>query len=516
MPSKDTPDSRVDHQSRLVSVGRIAAGIAHEVRNPLTAVKGFLQLLQKQSPHSYLEIASQELDNAISTLESLLEVSRADMDDEPKTSFSLCAEIESILSLFQDQMYRVTVEKHFEHGDIEIWGRKSQLKRAFFNIFKNAFEAVPEKGIIKIHHEFRDNRVCVTISDNGVGIPKDKLALLGTPFFTTKAEGTGMGLAYVFSAVYQHGGTIEVDSEEGKGTTFTFQFPLENSKGRGVVEMELHYKKGMKLSEFLIANQENFEARLFNEAVNMKELIQDIKTIGNIDLLSNAHKLVQLMIANKDMEIVNFAKREGELWARHSSLNLGAKLEWFQAIRRVLWDFLYNYGRLSGETANREEFFALEKQINTGLDMFLRHFFMSYTTFKDELIKQHKELINDLSVPIIPLSSSVSILPLLGPIDTHRAQVIQDKVLAQIGLYQIRTLIIDLSGVAFLDTMVVRHLFKITDGISFMGCRAIVSGIRPEIAGTMVNLGITFDDRVATKGTLQQVLEELGLKVTGA
>jgi len=84
----------------LASVGQIAAGIAHEVRNPLTAVKGFLQLLQEQSPHNYLDIAQEELDNAISTLQNLLNVSKADSEDEQPVRIRLCTELESLLGLF--------------------------------------------------------------------------------------------------------------------------------------------------------------------------------------------------------------------------------------------------------------------------------------------------------------------------------------------------------------------------------------------------------------------------------
>jgi len=148
-------DKQDDHQSRLASIGQIAAGIAHEVRNPLTAVKGFLQLLQKQNPHAYIEIAQQELENAIATLQNLLSVAKPDLEDEPITSFSLCTELQSILSLFQDQVYKVAVETKFEHRDTEISGRKNQLKRTFFNMIKNAFEAIPSKGKISIHHNVK-------------------------------------------------------------------------------------------------------------------------------------------------------------------------------------------------------------------------------------------------------------------------------------------------------------------------------------------------------------------------
>lgn len=516
MRFSDTAPIKDNHPSRLASVGQIAAGIAHEVRNPLTTVKGFLQLLQKQSPHSYIDIAQQELDNAIAILQSLLNISKPDMDDEPLAKFNLCAELESILSLFQDQIYRVNVKKDFQDVDVEIYGKKNQLKRALFNILKNAFEAIPGEGNVTIRHYRKEQTVHVSISDTGVGIPQDQLDLLGTPFFTTKSEGTGMGLAYVFSTVYQHGGRITVESQENKGTIFNFEFPIEILIAKGVLELNLEYEPQMDLIQFLKTNRTDFEERLLVEAVNVRDIIQDIKTIGNIDLMSNAHKLMQLIIDHKDLDIVTFAQEEGELWARHSTLNLAVKLEWVQAIRRVLWDFIYNFERLGGNDVSREQFFALERQMNTALDAFLRHFFMSYTRFKDELIRSHKEMIDDLSVPIIPLTDNVSILPLLGTIDTFRAKTIQEKVLQQIGLQRIRTLLIDLSGVAYLDTMVVTHLFKIMDGIGYMGCKAIVTGIRSEIANTMVNQGISLFERVQVMGTLQQALEEIGLVIEGS
>ncbi|CAG7650499.1 ATP-binding protein [Paenibacillus allorhizosphaerae] len=511
MQRNDTSDEQNNHLTRLASVGQIAAGIAHEVRNPLTAVKGFLQLLQEQSPHTYLDIAHQELDNAISTLQDLLNVSKPDLDDEPYQRMSLCVELDALLNLFQDKMYKIRVERKYEDVELEIMGRKNQLKRAIFNVIKNAFESIQDKGTVVVRHrlDVDGKHVQIVISDTGSGIPKEKLMLLGTPFFSTKSEGTGMGLVQVFSTIYQHGGTIDVDSVESQGTTFRIRVPIEISRVTGVVELDLVYHSEMSLEEFMLHNKEVFEESLLDEAVNLRELLVDIKTIGNIDLLQNAHKLVIYLIRNQHYEIMNFAKEEGELWAKQPSLNLSVKLEWFQSIRQVLWSFLYNFDRLSGAAVTRESYYSQERQINSMLDIFLRQFVVSYTTIKDELIQAHKEMIDDLSVPIIPLSSSISILPLLGAVDAHRAKMIREKVLEQIGKLQIQTLLIDMSGVAFLDATVADHLFKILNGIGFMGCNAVITGIRPEIANTMVELGIQFNDRIKTKATLQQAFEEI-------
>ena len=114
-----------------------------------------------------------------------------------------------------------------------------------------------------------------------------------------------------------------------------------------------------------------------------------------------------LVIDNRELEVINFAQLEGKFWAQHSTLNIAVKLEWFQAIRRVLWHFIYNFTRLSGSDYKMDDFFKMEHRINITLDIFLRHFFTSYTTFKDEMIKTHREMIDDLSVPLIPLTSSV-------------------------------------------------------------------------------------------------------------
>lgn len=240
---EDTVDhKRKDiHMSHLASVGQIAAGIAHEVKNPLTAVKGFLQLLRERHDRNYVEIAESELENAIDILQNLLQVSKPEMEDETYVSVNLAVELDSLTQLFQDQFYRVTIHKEFQAPDTYIFGKKNKLKKVFFNLLKNAFEAIPDQGSIYIEHTVTDDEVIVCIQDNGLGIPQEKLSMLGTPFFSTKANGTGMGLTLVFSVIYQHGGTIEVQSEEGVGTKFTISFPKEMNKMKlkEVVTLEL-------------------------------------------------------------------------------------------------------------------------------------------------------------------------------------------------------------------------------------------------------------------------------------
>lgn len=217
----------LNDREKLVSIGQIAAGIAHEVRNPLTAVKGFLQLLKETSSHPYLMTMEIELEKAIDTLQNLLQVSKPDLYAEPFTRINLCKELTSLMFLFQDKLYDVEVELDLRDSDQCIYGKRNLFLKAFFNLIKNALEAMPSEGKIRIEHYCKDNSVFVRVIDNGVGVHKDKLKLLGTPFYSSKSEGTGLGLTQVFTTINDHGGNIQVHSELGIGTTFNIQLPIQ-------------------------------------------------------------------------------------------------------------------------------------------------------------------------------------------------------------------------------------------------------------------------------------------------
>lgn len=271
--------------------------------------------------------------------------------------------------------------------------------------------------------------------------------------------------------------------------------------------METIYNQREKMTDFIRDNKQNFQDKLLSEAVNVATKINDILEKGNIDLLKNAQKLSLYVVEQKEEQLVAFAQQEGIAWAEHA-LTLAFKLEWVQAIRRTLWHFLYQYDRMNNHFDGREEFYALEKRINDRIDQFLNTFLISYSKYKDELIASQRDLVENLSVPIIPLSQSVAVLPLIGMIDIHRIQTIEEKVLMGISDLKIETLIIDLSGIANMEMHVVDHFQKILTGISIMGCKAIITGLRADLVRTMIHSGISFKDKAAAKGTLQQTLKE--------
>ncbi|MBU8753875.1 STAS domain-containing protein [Priestia megaterium] len=271
--------------------------------------------------------------------------------------------------------------------------------------------------------------------------------------------------------------------------------------------MEIIYNSREKMTDFIKDNRQNFQDKLLSEAVNVASKINDILETGNIDLLKNAQKLSLYVVEQKEEQLVAFAQQEGVAWAEHS-LTLAFKLEWVQSIRRTLWHFLYQYDRINNLFNSREEFYTLEKQINDRIDQFLNTFLISYSKYKDELIASQRELVEHLSVPVIPLSQSIAVLPLIGMIDTYRIQTIEEKVLTAISDLKIQTLIIDLSGAANMEMHVIDHFQKVLTGISMMGCKAILTGLRADLVRTMIHSGISFEEKAETKGTLQQTLKE--------
>src|SRR5690606_34530870 len=257
-------------------------------------------------------------------------------------------------------------------------------------------------------------------------------------------------------------------------------------------------QNSVELKEFFQGYKSEFENKLLSEAVNVKDKINEILTIGNIDLITNAHKLVGYIVDGQEEDLRLFAKQEGIAWATHS-IDLAFKLEWIQAIRRTLWTFIEKFD----EETDKElasDFFQLEKAVNTGLDSFLNTFFINYSTYKDSLILAHRQLVENLSVPIIPINSSVCILPLIGTIDFFRTNILEEKVLTEIGRSRIQTLIIDMSGIADMEVEVIHHLMKIIDGTAMMGCRSVITGLRAEVVRKMINLDLKFDQKTKTLG----------------
>ncbi|KAA9025792.1 ATP-binding protein [Niallia endozanthoxylica] len=503
----------------LSSVGEMAAGIAHEVRNPLTAVKGFLQLMDQTYKEEYSQIAQSELERAIHILNDLMSVSKPEFIQEKQTNFNVLSEIESILLLFQNQLYSINVIKHFENESAIIVGRKDQIKKALFNIIKNAIEAMPKGGTLVIDQTDDAQNVKITISDSGIGIPKDKLRLLGTPFFTLKQDGKGMGLAQVFNAIQTNNGKISVTSEEGHGTSFILTFPKTIKHAEtfiGGQSMLTTIDSRFELAKFLNENVTFYSKQWIQYLQENKSYIASLlQENGDLDYYGEfGNPFIRLLAENmtemKTEEIMDHAKMRG---VKSAKTDFPIHLAWelFQSSRGIIWSAIKTFYIESGINLETEEFFILERHVNDVVDLYIDSYTAYYVNYKEELLKSHRETVDELSVPIIPITEKVCILPIVGNVDTYRAKKIRERTLVRVNELKAHQLIIDISGVPYVDTAVVNHLFKIVKGIKLLGCSTILTGISPEIADTMIELGIEIDNEVKTKSDLQQALQDIHL-----
>jgi signal transduction histidine kinase len=214
---------------KLVIAGQMAAGIAHEIRNPLTSLKGFLKLMQTGSggKKEYFDIMDSELDRIELILSELLLLAKPqhEMFFQKKELLNL---LQQIIVLLEPQaiLNNIQLMTRSLPDQLYINASENHMKQVFINIIKNAIEAMPNGGEIIVEVKQTDGQVRVSITDQGFGIPEEHLTKLGEPFFSTKQTGTGLGLAITHQIVENHGGTIKISSKLGEGTIFDVLLPL--------------------------------------------------------------------------------------------------------------------------------------------------------------------------------------------------------------------------------------------------------------------------------------------------
>jgi len=218
------------HSEKMSSVSQLAAGIAHEIRNPLTTLKGFLQLIQSNTSinenKDYFNIMFSELNRIESILNELLVLGKPHTANF--TQFTIQHVLDQVITIMNTQaiMYNVVIQKVFECVPIYIKGDINQLKQVFMNLFKNAIEAMPTGGVIIANISQLEGQAFIRIIDQGIGIPNDLIKKIGEPFYTTKETGTGLGLMVTKEIIKHHHGKIRFLSEIMKGTTVEIQLPL--------------------------------------------------------------------------------------------------------------------------------------------------------------------------------------------------------------------------------------------------------------------------------------------------
>ncbi len=221
---------KVEHQQALNVVGQMAASIAHEIRNPLTSLKGFTELLKlnaDEESRMYLSVIDSELQRMEQILSELLVLSK------PTSMKVELLEIDSIVKqviefmLPDALMKNIMIQYISPPTQVYIGGNENRLKQVFMNLIKNAMESMNNGGTITVEMNVLDCAIVeLMIKDEGVGMDSATLQNLFQPFYTTKSTGTGLGLAFVKKVIEEHEGVIGVNSELQKGTCFHLQFPI--------------------------------------------------------------------------------------------------------------------------------------------------------------------------------------------------------------------------------------------------------------------------------------------------
>ncbi|MGG1633983.1 ATP-binding protein [Paenibacillus sp. NRS-1760] len=216
------------NSEKLYVAGQLAAGIAHEIRNPLTSLKGFMQLLSsgRGNINHFYDIMKTELIRIESIVSELLMLSKPQVYDfVHKDCRQLMADTVNLLET-QAILHNVIIEFHSDYRPLWVYGVENQLKQAFINVLKNAIEAMHNGGIVMINMSLDPDRgVMIRIKDEGPGMPAEQLSKIGQPFYTTKDKGTGLGLMVTFKIINNHQGQITAESKLGVGTTFIIQLP---------------------------------------------------------------------------------------------------------------------------------------------------------------------------------------------------------------------------------------------------------------------------------------------------
>jgi len=218
---------------KLATLGALAANFAHEIKNPIAAIKGFSQVIDRavvehdsEAIKDFKDVVPRQLDRINEIVEKLLTLSRPPKLEKKKIDINkLLEEIVKLMAI-QALKQRVEIVKSFDDLP-QTLADPEQLTQAFLNLILNAIQSMPEGGQIEIRTRFMGtDRIMVEFIDNGVGIPKEKLSRIFDPFYTTKESGSGLGLSVTQKIIIDHQGKIDVESEVGKGTKFSVLLPV--------------------------------------------------------------------------------------------------------------------------------------------------------------------------------------------------------------------------------------------------------------------------------------------------
>jgi len=216
-------------QENLTRLGEMGATLAHEIRNPLGGIKGFAQIIEKkpQDPRNshFAQMIVTEVLRLENLVTSLLAYARNDNTSIP-VLFDLKELIDHAVSLMRDEMEQHDVTLSCNSADdIQLCGHRDRIEQVLLNLIKNAIQAMPDGGTLTIDATATGKKISINVSDTGQGIKGEDKDKIFAPFFTTRATGTGLGLALCKKIVSEHNGSIGITSNPGTGTTVTVELP---------------------------------------------------------------------------------------------------------------------------------------------------------------------------------------------------------------------------------------------------------------------------------------------------
>ncbi|MGH2317140.1 ATP-binding protein [Planococcus sp. SE5232] len=230
-------NSLLKHE-KMETVSHFAAAVSHELRNPLQSIKGFIQLMKeyeysREKQVEFHDLILREINAAEDLIDDYLVYAKPTYGQLEPTA--VAPEVRHVLKIMAPYATGKDVEVHFAEMDetVEILVDRHKFQQALVNIIRNGIEAMPDGGTLSISVKSSPAKVWVEVTDKGVGMTKEEVQRLGEPYFSNKIKGTGLGLMVTYSIVSQMNGQVLVDSEKGKGTEFTLEFPnLANSENK--------------------------------------------------------------------------------------------------------------------------------------------------------------------------------------------------------------------------------------------------------------------------------------------
>ncbi|KGX88136.1 sensor histidine kinase [Pontibacillus litoralis JSM 072002] len=222
---------QVIESEKLSAIGKLGAGLAHEIRNPLTSIIGLTQLLKADlEGNHYLNIITTELERVKNLVNQFVSLGKPTTLN--REQYSIYKLVEETVHLMNSNSSIHTIHIRSENNDDSLTAfiDKSKIKQVLINFIKNAIEAMPDGGVIYIHLTYDDNEVYVSVEDKGEGMTQEEIHQISTPFFTTKEGGLGMGLPICFDIVKSHHGEVHIDSKKYEGTTICMSLPIYYNK----------------------------------------------------------------------------------------------------------------------------------------------------------------------------------------------------------------------------------------------------------------------------------------------